>query len=190
MNWKKVSLWSGVGGLLFGTAFYALKKSGAKPTLYADPIPKGVKRIFIELQPQVIDENGAQSSLQRCYVCEPTTFYIWNVLPSSRVAGRSGRGTVVSETQGTQIFFVVPTVRRWQNKDRELMAPGAVEEAFYATLRVHAEARRRSLVSKIAREFPLEFRKCLVGGGPNGIETGQVLVSPQPVLDYRFDMAT
>jgi len=40
MNWKRVSLWSGVGGLLFGTAVYAIKKSKPAAPLFADTIPR------------------------------------------------------------------------------------------------------------------------------------------------------
>lgn len=188
MNWKKISLWSGLGGLLFGTAVYAIKKSGPKPPLYAEPIPKGVKRLLIELESLVVEEAGVKTWIQQCYACEPTSFYVWSVLPTAKVTGKLGRGVVVTETQGTQIFFVVPTLRKWQGESREHVGPGTVEEGFYATIRVHTDWRRKPLISQIAREYPIEFRKCLVGGGPNGIETGEVILSQQTVVDYHFDM--
>jgi len=74
-------------------------------------------------------------------------------------------------------------------KGEEITAqPELAGEAFYATLRVTPDPPRKPLISQIAREHPLEFRKCLVGGGPNGIETGEILITRQPVLDYRFEM--
>jgi hypothetical protein len=189
MNWKRVSLWSGLGGLLFGTAVYAIKKRNPKALLYAEPIPKSLKRLFIELQPyqeEMPDSPGAWK--QQCYFCEPTNFYVWSVLPTSRAAGKPGRGVLVSQTRGTQIFFIVPGVRHWIGDARPQGEPELAGEAFYATLRVSTDPPQKPMISQIAREYPLEFRKCLVGGGPNGIETGEILVTQQAVLDLRFDI--
>jgi hypothetical protein len=189
MNWKRISIWSGLGGLLFGTAVYAIKKSSPKGPLYAEPIPKGIKKLQIELQPYRLGpEQDASPPMQQCFFCEPTNFYVWSVLPTSRSAGRPGHGQLVSQTRGTQIFFVAPALRSWLGDDRPPGDPELAGEAFYATIRVHTEPPRKPLVSQIAREHPLEFRKCLVGGGPNGIETGEILVTQQAVLDLRFDI--
>ena len=189
MNWKRVSLWSGIGGLLFGTAIYAVKKNKSAAPLFADPIPKNLKRMVVELHPQPSeDPDMAGAWTQQCFFCEPTQFYVWSVLPTSRTAGKRGRGVLVSQTRGTQIYFVVPGVRRGKSGEETPGPPELAGEAFYATLRVSPDPPRKPLISQIAREHPLEFRKCLVGGGPNGIETGEILITRQPVLDYRFEM--
>jgi hypothetical protein len=187
MNWKRISIWSGLGGLLFGTAVYAIKKSNPQAPLQAEPIPKGIKKLMIELHPPKLEPNTPEA-MQQCFFCEPTNFYVWSVLPTSRSAARPGRGELVSQTRGTQIFFVVPARLRWMGNDQPAGEPELAGEAFYATLRVHTAPPRKPIVSHIAREHPLEFRKCLVGGGPNGIETGEILITPQPVKDFHFEL--
>jgi len=62
--------------------------------------------MVIELHPQQPEDSDPAGILtQQCFFCEPTQFFVWSVLPTSRRAGRPGRGVLVSQTRGTQIYL-------------------------------------------------------------------------------------
>ncbi len=181
-RWKRVLVWSSLGGLAVGTAI-ALAKRARTPQgelLDYQRIPAGCQRLSLWTEQFQAEEGGSDLAVQDKYVLQLTPFKIWSVFEFS---GQPG-GT---HQEGAAIYHI--TYLRYAGDALGGGYPdeGRLQDRFYGTIDTVSAEGRRGERNHIARGGILEIRKCLVGGASNGVETGEVHRSAAPVLHYRFE---
>ncbi|MBI4455339.1 MAG: hypothetical protein HY644_05500 [Acidobacteria bacterium] len=180
MKWKKVGLGGLLlGGLAFGsTLFFARKKTEAplSPPFWIPERPASLSILTEELE-WTSDKQRFRSHLE--YFCQPTPFRIWNLVDLELYrAQREGAPAI----HGHPVFHVTLKVHLRGSDDRITTIE---DERFYATIHAHHGRTTKMLASCVQVGRHVEFRKCYVGGGLNGIETGERVVSMAPVKEVR-----
>lgn len=179
-NWKRVFLWSSLGGLAVGTSV-ALTRIGRKPRglpLRYEQIPRRCQRVILWTELFALEEGGKELSAHDEYLLQPTPFKVWSVLelPSSGSALRGEGATVFHVT----VSRYVNTGETDESKKREVW-----KDKFYGII----VSSRPAGEARIARGASLTISKCYVGGTANGVESGEVHRSSGRILNYRFEYA-
>jgi hypothetical protein len=182
MKWKSIGL--GIGGLflsgaaLASTVFFARKKSEPLAPPYwipEQPDPFSIITADIEWHE---DKEQFRSHLE--YLCQPTQFRLWNLVDLDLYRMQREGGPKI---EGHPIFHITSKIHL---QGRDGMVTSIEDEKFYATIHTHRGKSVTTLASCIQLGRFVEFRKCHVGGGLNGIETGERAVSMAPVKEIRF----
>lgn len=164
-NWKPLTFWSGVGGLLFGGAVLAYRKGCQATSSPAVPIPEEFGRIRLRMTPSEFKYGEDFPAVCNAYELAPTAFRIWNV--------------VERRSAGHRVFYVTSRRLVQASDGREKAIPG---EPFYAVVGIHRFTKKADLPDHLRKGSPVVFHLCLVGGGDNGIPTGEKIVT-QGCLD-------
>lgn len=170
-NWKPLAIWSGVGGLFFGGAILAYKKGYVGNPNPAVPIPEDNPEITLRTCQFEVKISKGVHRVQSSYHLQRTPFKVWSVL-DGRQAGHS-------------IYFVTPT--------QKIVSPDGVEklvqtDSFYAMIGIPRYFKRRDLLEHVRRDSQLVFQLCLVGGGPNGVPTGEKILSQGKLESWDFNL--
>ncbi|NWG12122.1 MAG: hypothetical protein HXY20_01155 [Acidobacteria bacterium] len=176
-KWKRVFLWSSVGGLTLGTVAAAIigaRKRSQTRTLQFRKMPSGCSRVTLWTQRFRHSEQGTDYSARDTYILETTPFKLWSVL---ELPDRSGGSTIYHITLRRSLDPVEPAL---PGKEVTL-------DRFYAAVAVEDPDGRQRAQNVVARGGILILSKCLVGGAANGIETGEVHRSAAPILNFRFE---
>ena len=181
-NWKKVFLWSSIGGLAVGTSV-ALTRIGRRPRplpLRYEYIPRRCQRVILWTELFSIVQGGKKVSAHDEYLLQPTSFKVWSVmeLPSSSSALR-GEGATVFHVS---VSRYVITGEAEKSRKREVS-----NDKFYGIIISSDPAGVPP--NGIARGASLTISKCYVGGTANGVESGEVHRSKGRILNYRFEYA-
>jgi hypothetical protein len=176
--WKKAFLWSSLGSIAIGTivAFAKRTRSPQGPALEYRAIPADCQTISLWTEQFKIDDGASDLAVQDKYVLRVTPFKVWSVLEAD---GERVLGAVI---------YHVTHVRYAETAGGEgYPDEGKLQDRFYGVVSSQISGESGSRRNQIARGGILEFRKCLVGGAANGVETGEVHRSLAPILNYRFE---
>ncbi len=181
-RWKSVFIWSSLGGVLLG-AVVALAKKGKPaqaPALECHKIPPDCQTVSLWTEQFRAGSDPDAHPVQDKYVLRATPFKVWSVLGrvDSSPEGRAG---------GSAVYHVTHVRYAESTGGQGYPDEGRLQDRFYGTPAVLSADGKRSPSGHIARGGILEIRKCLVGGGNNGVETGEVHQSAAPILNYRFE---
>lgn len=181
-SWKRVFLWSSLGGLAVGTSV-ALTLIGRKPRrlpLRYEQIPRRCQRVILWTELFAIEEGGKKLSAHDEYLLQPAPFKVWSVLelPSSGSALRGEGATVFHVTVSRYVI----TGATEKSKKREVW-----KDKFYGIIVSSGPA--GEALNRIARGASLTISKCYVGGAANGVESGEFHRSIGRILNYRFEYA-
>ena len=180
-NWKKLFLWSSLGGLALGATVTLTRRSRKASTpleFYRIPAESPRIRLWTERLSQV--SNGQGFTLHMEYLLQPTSFRLWNLLDPPE----SSQESLADAARGIPIYHVSMAPHVEDTTPRIDFA--LKEEKFYGTVAVLDDSGRPFRSNHVARGGYLQIRKCLVGGAKNGVETGEIHVSSSPILNYRF----
>ncbi|MBI2821428.1 MAG: hypothetical protein HYX74_04335 [Acidobacteria bacterium] len=179
MKWGRIGLF--LSGIALGsTVFMARKKRVPLPAPWWIPEkPEPFSIVTDELE-WSHENQRYRSHLE--YFCQPTQFRLWNLLDLDLYRVRHEQGQAM---RGDSIFHVILKVHL-RGKDKGVVT--LEEERFYATIHTHRGSGTTTLASAVQVGRYVEFRKCHVGGAPNGIETGERVVSMAPVQEIRPGM--
>lgn len=183
MNWKKISFWSGLGGLLVGAAVYALKRKPPRSEAVFRKIPIDCAFATIKTEPIEIETDGRSYLMCVEYRLVPTRFKVWSIY---RMRLSLGGDKIKEEEQAGVPVFHVTTKKLLQplSGDSQTVIQ---EEPFYATVWTHDQLLRQRAPAEIAEGRKLEFRRCYVGGGGlSAIDSGEMLVSQAPVREVAI----
>ena len=181
-RWKKMFVWSSLGSLAVGVVVALSRKARPPqtPKLECHKIPADCQRVSLWTEQFLEKEGGSDLAIQDKYVLQITPFKIWRVLELSDTAAGE-------KPQGATVYHV--TCLRYAGTALGEGYPdeGRLQDRFYGTIATLSLAGKRSPRNYIARGGILEFRKCLVGGASNGVETDEIHRSAAPILNYRFE---
>jgi len=171
-------LWSSLGSIAIGAVVALAKRARAtpEPSLEYHAIPGDCQTICLWTEQFSVEEGVNTLAVQDKYVLRVTPFKVWSVLDAE---GGKPVGTVI---------YHVTHVRYAETSGGEgYPEEGKLQDRFYAVVGTLIPGESGSRRNHVARGGTLAFRKCLVGGAANGIETGEVYHSLAPVLNYRFE---
>ncbi len=183
-HWKRMLVWSSLGGVVIGAAVAIARKARKVPPspLEMQPIPPGCNRISIWTEHFQAEGDGSSAPIQDRYLIQGTPFKVWSVF---EMQGNPAQ----ARPAGWRIFHV--THLRFYDAMSAETAPeeGQLQDRFYGTITsVQAEG-DRPVRDEIGRGAILAIRKCSVGGASNGVETGEIHYSAAPILNFRFEYA-
>ena len=171
-NWKPLTLWSSLGGLLFGGALFAYKKGYMRNADPPVPLPDQLESIDLKTRPFEIRTEDRTRTVRSQYHLQATPFRIWSVLEEGR--------------KGHPVFFVTP-------RQFLLGEAGAEEEVqgepFYAAIGIPKFTKKRDLLDHLHEGSQILFLHCLVGGSCNGIPTGEKTLSTGKIASWEFSPA-
>jgi hypothetical protein len=181
-GWKRLFFWSSLGGVAVGTAVALARKARPPqlPLLEYERIPLGCQRASLWTEQYSSEEGDGSVAAQDKYVLQVTTFKVWSVVEAG--GGRPGE-----KPEGTTIYHVTHLRYAATGGVEGYPDDGRLQDRFYGTIAVVRPDGRLGPRNCVARGAILEINKCLVGGGSNGIETGEVHHSASPILNYRFE---
>jgi len=171
-NWKPLTLWSGLGGLLFGGAVFAYRKGyvgNANPPV---PVPDKLDGIDLKTHPFEVRIEDRVRRVRSQYHLQATPFRIWSVLEEGQ--------------KGHPVFFVSPRQFLLEEDGTEHAVPA---EPFYAASGIPRFYKKRDLLDHLRRDSQIVFLHCLVGGSCNGIPTGEKTLSTGKIDSWEFSPA-
>ncbi len=171
---KKISIISGVSGSLIGLggALLLLKRNknkGKKELAPPIKIDDSKKWIFIETEKYTEPIDGEIRNCYLEYTLEKTNFYLINIL--------------AQDESILPIYYVTPH-RIVEVGDGQIKAAG---DPFYAVIGIPGIKGKRDRLGYIQKGKRIVFHLCIVGGGKNGIATGDKLYSKRAVTEIEFE---
>ena len=168
---KKLSI--GISGSLLGLggALFLLNKKNKteKETEVPIKIDESKKWIFVQTEKYSEPIDGELRTCYLEYVLEKTNFLLVNIL-----------------SQGENllpIYYVTP-YRIVEVGEGQIKAAG---DSFYAVVGIPGEKGKRDKLGFIQKGKRIVFHLCIVGGGKNGIATGDKLYSKRVVTNVEFE---
>lgn len=155
----------------FGGALFLLKKNKNKGKQETEPplkIDESKKWIFIETEKYSEPIDGEMRTCYLEYTLEKTNFFLINILSQ--------------EESVLPIYYVIPH-RIVEVGEGQIKAGG---DPFYAVVGIPGQKGKRDKLGYLQMGKRIVFHLCIVGGGKNGIATGDKLYSKRVVKKIEF----
>jgi hypothetical protein len=181
-RWKKLVLWSSLGGFAVGTAVALSRRSRAPelPGLDVQRIPNDCQRFSLWTDQFKVPDGEALIAVQDKYVLQLTPFKTWDLYQLGQAEGKP-------KSEGATVYHVTHVRYAELPEGQGYSDEGRLQDRYYGTVSAELPDGSHSADNCIARGGFLEIRKCLVGGSSAGVETGEVHKSCAPVMNYRFE---
>jgi len=165
---KPLAIFSGIGGLLIGGAVVVVKKRKKDKTVPAPvKLPEEAQWIILKSGEFEIASNDQKIKVRTEYTLQPTHFKVWRLLEG--------------ENQGLVVYYITP--RQFLNNP-DGSKKEVKGEAFYGLVAI--PGKKRDLLSHVQKGNRVVFHICLVGGSPNGIPTGEKIISRGTLEEWEF----
>jgi hypothetical protein len=182
-NYRKLFLWSSLGGIVAAAAVaLARKPKRTYQSLVCRKIPRSCRGVHLWTERCEAEAWGARRFVHDRYYLQPTPFKVWSVLDLKLQAAPAKSGA-----EGAEIFHVTQARALEPGGGESTETEECLQDRFYGIVTVVDAAGRSCGTNAIARGGILEIRKCYVGGTSNGVDSGEVHRSIGRILNYRIE---